>query len=865
MEQPPNKQRRFFRRLRAWSRRQKANSEKRRSEYLYLSGAKRWRRWLINLHPESLFSFFTSREGVWLVFKIAFGGLCLLTLLITFAYFHYRSEVPATVLELQSCLEARVIEFYDRQDQTLLWSLQEGDECRAVELDEISPHLVDALISIEDKDFFSHPGYKATSIARSAINNLLGRPLQGGSTITQQYIKNAILRDSGRSWERKIKEMVLVPEIESRYSKEDILIAYLNTIYLGSNYSGIEAASRGYFGKPAAELTLDESAYLVASINAPSAIWENPERHRQRRDLVLSEMLRDGKIKQTDYQQALKIETAAKLLPQDDLASKSDIEHAAYFVTEARRQLEQALCPSPDDCDSLQAANYRVVTSLNLAAQTVVERSLEETLDETADGFDNAALIVINNRTKEVLALAGGRDFQQPDFGQINNAVKPLAPGALWQPFIYASLMEDSSQWGPGRVLYDYPTFGLEGETEGAGPLSMRQALAESRLTPAAKAAYLSGYDRIGHLAESLGLTADSGCRKDCHLQQAQATGFKVRFDDLVNAYAALGSNGRYQQLGYIRKISDDQGRTIYQRPMASSQILSADTAFMINDILSDDKRRSKSLAGLEGLAFKAAIGSKRQSNPFVAYLPRLTLGGWIGQQIHDREAPPAEEVVAGQSLLVRKFFQNWSNDSLLDDRWSPPADLRRLQTNPRSGLIGSGSSDYYPAGFKSEHLPLPAIVAIDKASNSLATNCTPPTALKELMTSALVPELDADRTAYRRWMLPVWQNLGWRLDGRIPSEADTLHACGDKPPQISLQSQGNCRQQCRLTIKLLAGSHELWRVIVNDGDEALSYDISGRSAEIVHLQQGRPAAGRLTIEVWDQALYRRIHFFDPD
>ena len=280
---------------------------------------------------------------------------------------------------------------------------------------------------------------------------------------------------------------------------------------------------------------------------------------------------------------------------------------------------------------------------------------------------------------------------------------------------------------------------------------------------------------------------------------------------------------------------------------------------------LSDDKRRSKSLAGLEGLAFKAAIGSKRQSNPFVAYLPRLTLGGWIGQQIHDREAPPAEEVVAGQSLLVRKFFQNWSNDSLLDDRWSPPADLRRLQTNPRSGLIGSGSSDYYPAGFKSEHLPLPAIVAIDKASNSLATNCTPPTALKELMTSALVPELDADRTAYRRWMLPVWQNLGWRLDGRIPSEADTLHACGDKPPQISLQSQGNCRQQCRLTIKLLAGSHELWRVIVNDGDEALSYDISGRSAEIVHLQQGRPAGGRLTIEVWDQALYRRIHFFDPD
>ena len=865
MEEPPVKQRRFLRRLREWSRRQKESSQKRRSEYLYLSGDNRWRRLLINLHPESLFSFFSSREGGWLVFKVAFGGGCLLVLLVTFAYFHYRSEVPATVLELQSCLEARVIEFYDRDDRTLLWSLKEGSECRAVELDDISPHLVDALISTEDKDFFDHPGYKVTSIARSAINNLLGRPLQGGSTITQQYIKNAILRDSGRNWERKVKEMILVPEIESRYSKQAILTAYLNTIYLGSNYSGIEAASQGYFGKPAAELNLDESAFLVASINAPGAIWQDPERHRARRNLVLSEMLEDGKIKKSDHQRALEVDTAAKLLPQDDLAVRSDIKHAAYFATEARRQLENVLCPSPDNCQGLQAANYRVVTSLNLAAQKVAERSLTEALAETSDGFDNAALIVINNRTKEVLAAVGGRDFQQPEFGQINNATKLLEPGALWQPLIYASLMEDSSQWGPGRILYDYPTFGLKAEGEGGGPLSLRRALAESRLTPAAKAAYLGGHERINRLAESLGLEADGACQQDCHLYQAQATGFKVRFDELVNAYATLASNGRHQRLSYIRKVSDSQNRTAYQRQMATSQILDPATAFMINDILSDRQLRPAGLAKFDNLAFKAASDDKGWSNPFVAYLPRLTVGGWLGQQIHDREAPSAEEIAADQSLLARKFFQNWNNASLFDDRWSPPDGLRRLRTDSRSGRLGSGRSDYYLASFKSEQLPLPTPVAIDKVSGKLATGCTPPTALNELSVSALVPELESGDSAYRHWMLPIWQNLGWRLDSRIPREVDTLHACDDQPPQISFSSQGDCRQQCRLTIKLTAGSHELRRVAVKDGDKTASYDISGSSAEIIHLQQGPSVDGRLTVEVWDQALYRRIQFFDAD
>ena len=870
MTQTPRKKRRFLRRLREWSRRQKNASAKRRSEYLYLNDGKRWRRLLINLHPESLFSYFTSRGGLWLLTKLGLGVFCLLTLLVTFAYFHYRSEAPATILELQSCLEARVIDFYDREGETLLWSAHEGHECRRIALDEINPYVIDALISIEDKDFFKHPGFKVTSIARSVINNLLGRPLQGGSTITQQYIKNAVLQDSTRSWERKIKEMVLVPEIESLYSKEEILIAYLNTIYLGSNYSGIEAAAEGYFGHSAAELSLDEAAYLVASISAPGTIWDDPAYHLRRRNLVLSEMLEDGKIKQAQYEAALALDTGSKLREESTREQEKDIKHAPYFVLEARQQLEELLCElNENHCDTLPAKNYQVITTLNLAAQNILDQTVAATIEALESDYDNAALIVINNQNKQVMALSGGRDFQNPDFGQINNITRQRAPGNLWHPIIYAALIKDNPLWGGGRILYDYPTFTLDSDLEFQGPVSLRRALAQSIITPTVKVAHLADYDKINDFAANLHLNHLDSCQTKCDLEQAQASNFTVRLDNLANAYGGLASAGRYQRLSYIQKVSDDNQQTIYDHPDNSRQATGSETAFIINDILADEDFQPEAFANYGSLAFKADFSDDFRSNAFIAYTPSLTLGGWIGQQIHLEEEPLAEDARKGQNLLVTKFFQNWQNPSILTEAWQKPSSLQIRRTNPISGrLVGSaGHKDYYSSRFKAEDLPLPAIISIDKVSGHLATACTPPLALKELTSSAVVSELNSKHPSYQRWMTPIWQNLATRLDAGIPNQIDRLHNCDDRPPDLTITRQGDCSQNCQLIIKAQAGSHDLQSITINAESEdfiEIVRSISGQKAEIIYDHDAQATdVSRLKIELLDRALYRKQVFFD--
>ena len=871
MTEPPIKQRRFLRRLREWSRQQKAASDKRRSEYLYLSGNNRWRRLLINLHPESLFSFFTSRTGLWLVFKMAVAILCLLTLLVTFAYFYYRREAPPTVLELQSCLEAQVIEFYDREGQTLIWAAHEGQECRPVSLDRVNPYFIDALISTEDKDFFEHPGYKVTSIARSAINNLLGRPLQGGSTITQQYIKNAILQDTTRSWERKIKEMVLVPEIESLYSKEEILTAYLNTIYLGNDYSGIEAASVGYFGRSAAELTLDEAAYLVASIGAPVIIWDNPQTHKLRRDIVLGEMLEDGKIQRTEYERALTVDTAAKILPRNGQSLKGDIKHAPYFVLEARRQLDELVCGIGESaCENLPRGNYKVITTLNLNAQTIIERTLNEALEESDSAYDNAALVIINNHNKEVLAMSGGRDFQNTEFGQIDNITRTRPAGDLWHPVIYAALLENNSQWGAGRLLYDYPTFAQLESADYLGPVSLRQALAESVATPTVKAAGLTGNGKINSLAQKLHLDHLEDCRADCALSQARAADFNARLDDLANTYATLAAGGSYSPPAYVKQVLKNGEEAVYERQDDNRRVLSDETTFMINDILADRSYWTSGPTTQGTLAFKVNFSDDFRDNAFIAYTPGLTVGGWVGQQIHLEESLEETAARRTQNLLVEKFFENWGNQTILEASWLKPGSLRSLQTNPLSGLLssGGGRNDYYPNAFRVSELPIPMPVPLDKVSGRLATVCTPPLALRELSSGAFVPELAGEDPDYLKWMTPVWQNLGSRLDGRIPTQVDGLHACDDKPPELEITTEGDCNQGCRLIIKVSAGSHDLRSVIVGSADGSttgITYPTAGRQAEINHDYNNQTASGRrLRIDVLDQAFYQTTKIFEP-
>ena len=844
----------FARKLARWVRRQRAASQKRRSEYLHLGGDKRLRRLLINLHPESLFSFFTSWDGMWFVFRIAVAAVLVFSVLVTFAYFYYRGEAPATVLELQSCAEGRVNEFYDRTGRTLLWRLKEGTDCRPVQLDEISTDLIDAVISMEDKDFFSHPGYKVTSIARSAVNNLLGRPRQGGSTITQQYVKNAILKDTDRSYERKIKEIVLVPEIEASYTKREILAAYLNTVNFGNSYGGVEAAAQGYFGKPAAALGLDESAALVAAVVAPNVIWNDPEAHLARRDLVLSVMLADGKISRAEYDRALAADTFAGVRPGGD-SWLADDTAAPHFVLQARLRADRLICQSGSECLNLRAGGYKIITTLDLKAQRQVEEAIEVSLAAIGPaGYDNAALAVIDSASKEVLALAGSRGFDHPELGQFDNISAARPPEDTWHPLVYAALLENGGGWGGGSVFYDYETLGWQLAESFLGPVSLRRALAESVATPAAKAAYLAGESNITRLAAKLGLPEAEACA----VRHAAARDFNVRLSELAGLYATLADGGLYQDLGYVSRIDNGRGTTIYERESDAYEVLDPQTAYIINHVLADAAYKPAGLRGRTDLAFKGSASGNPREKPFFAYTPAVVLAGWIGQQSGGGAGAPDEsEAAAHQAVLAGNFFDLRGESP--GGFWPRPAGLQNLRLDAVTGRPGAGPADYYPAGYKPGTEP--AVVRIDRATGLLAGDCTPAQALGELTTSALKPELGAEDPAYDAWLRPVWANLGARLDGSIPAAIDDLHDCDDLRPRLEISKNGNCRQGCRLTIRAAAGTHDLHSIVIkaNRPDvEDVAKRISGRSATVSYTYSDRQAGARsLRIEVVDEALYR--------
>ena len=298
------------------------------------------------------------------------------------------------------------------------------------------------------------PGIKFTSIGRAVFNNIRGRPLQGGSTITQQYVKNAILRDGQRNFDRKIKEAILVPEIEHLYSKDQILTAYLNTVFLGNNYSGIEAAARGYFDKRSRHLSLDEAALLVATVQSPNAVWQNPELHIKRRNIVLREMLEDGKISQAEHNKAKNTDTLAKISPSEIRTKFQQQTLAEHFLLEAKEDFSQALCFGGESCQPLHSGSYSIVTSLDLdlqkRAQTILEAA-QAKLPESS--YDNYGLIVIDAQSQEILALVGSLDFQESVFGQVNQLEEKIYPQDFWPTFIYSSFLENDLEKKYGNPL----------------------------------------------------------------------------------------------------------------------------------------------------------------------------------------------------------------------------------------------------------------------------------------------------------------------------------------------------------------------------------------------------------------------------
>lgn len=567
--------------------------------------------------------------GLFLVAAILFGSIIFLG---AFAWFSRDLPDPNS-LTIREVPQSTKI--YDRTGEHLLYEIS-GDQKRTlVTLDQIPMYMQKATITAEDRKFYDHKGVDIKGILRAVVSNVTSFNLrgQGGSTITQQLVKNAILT-SEKTYTRKIKELILSLALERRYEKDDILQLYLNEIAYGSTNYGIESASRAYFDKSVEDLTIAEAATLAALPQAPSAYLNNPERLLERRDWVLRSMEELGYITSEDLEIALSEETPVK-------PSVAGIE-APHFSLWIKEQLEQEL-----DERTVEQGGLRVITTLDLEKQHIAEEAVKNNVEARSAtyGFNNSGLVSIDPRNGHILAMVGSADYFNDEIaGQVNVTMRPLQPGSSFKPMIYAAGFEKG--YTPDTILWDvetdFPTatgnyrprnFNLNQY----GDVTIRKALQGSLNIPAVKMLYLIGVDGGIDFAERLRYTTFED--RDRFGLAIVLGGAEVKLLEHTAAYATFANEGVYHEPTAILSVETSDGKTLYEwKESEGERIVDANVARMLSDVLSDNAARnyvfgSNSVLTLGGRPVAAKTGTTNNYRDAwtMGYTPSLVTGVWSG------------------------------------------------------------------------------------------------------------------------------------------------------------------------------------------------------------------------------------------
>lgn len=841
----------------------KDEKSRKHAEYLSTLPKSRLKRILHRIHPKRAIKYWFSKDGLIMSLKLAGLGIAAAGLLVFGLFAYYRKDLPTNIADLQACVSGQTTEYYDNTGETLLWASKGNVECTPIPLESINQHLIDAVLAVEDKDFYEHGGFKGTSVIRATINNATGGSTQGGSTITQQYVKNAILKDSERRISRKIKELILSIELENSFEKDDILGAYLNVASFGSVYDGIEAASRGYFDKAAADLTLDESALLAAAIPAPGLYWNDPELHKSRQSYVLQLMLEQGKVSREEYDQAIEVDTLSKAI-----RDRNQYENiiAPHFVLEVEKRL------IADFGEGVRKLGFKVITTVDLEAQKLAEEAVANSIPAIESrGFDNGAAVAVDVETGKVIAHVGSRDFNYPEFGQTNTVTTPRDPGSAFKVFDYGALIEGTNDWGAGSTFYDYKTTFAPGYTpknyngSHSGPVSMRYALGQSLNIPAIKAMYVAGIDNVHDFAYRAGLRTPVNCGGYCGLASGIGSGVEMRLDELVNSYATFSRGGVYQPLTYIERIYDAAG--IEQRKWAPQpeEVFDPQTAYIVSDMLADNSVRfAKTSYTINNAvtALKTGTTDDFKNNTVMGYSKGVAFGAWLGH--HDITKSFNESFTTPiKSSMWRDFMQPYLDTKADEekDQWDRPDGIKSVKISRVSGYQSSeGVSDIYPSWYVPKKQDLSKTADIDVVTGKRATECTPPSAVRTVSGGSILAELPEGDPYFKRWMDPINAALGPVVGGEIPADSDDLHNCSDVPPSITIASAPTlCKELCTVSVNVVGGTHALSTVNFSiDGQILPGGSVAATAPGLVSFSYAPNFDGARTLraEVLDVALY---------
>lgn len=564
-------------------------------------------------------------------------GFLFITALL-FAWFAKDLPTPSKIANRKAKESTKI---YDRTGQILLY--ETGDEKRTiVKSDQLPQNLKDATIATEDGNFYKHHGFSTGAIIRAVFNKATGKTskVEGTSTITQQYVKNALLT-SDRSIVRKVKELILSIELEFMYSKDEILTMYLNEIPYGSSNAGAEAAAKMYYGRPAKDLTLAQAATLAAIPQAPtyySPYGNHVDSLVGRKNYVLDRMVMTGKITLEEANAAKAEDTVTlgmALRPRKDAILAP---HFSMYV------LEQVVEQYGEE--KIQKEGLKIITSLDYDKQKAAEEAIGlgvKKMDQY--GASNAGLVAVDPKSGQILAMVGSKDYFNTSIdGNVNITDSLRQPGSSFKPFSYATAFK-RPEFSPSRVLFDFQTdFGggyvprnYNGNFN--GPVTMRTALSNSLNIPAIKTLSLAGIDNVIRTATEMGITTLNP-KADYGLSLGVGTA-EVKPVDMAEAFGVFANAGTKHDLKCVIKVSDSKGKVIYEYNQdrdKGRQVLDPQIAFEIASILSDNNARSMIFGAHSQLYFpnrsvavKTGTTSDNKDAWSVGFTPSISVAVWVG------------------------------------------------------------------------------------------------------------------------------------------------------------------------------------------------------------------------------------------
>jgi penicillin-binding protein 1A len=817
------------------------------------------------MHPKRLAAYWFSKRGGLMALKIAGISILLMVLLVGGLFAYFRKDLDAIRPgELAKRVQTTVTTYYDRNG-VLLWEDKgDGNYKLVVESDELSDYLKDATVAIEDREFYSHNGVSISGLTRAVVNNAGGGSIQGGSTLTQQLVKQVFFADEAQNRglsgiPRKIKELILSVEVERMFDKDQILTLYLNESPYGGRRNGAESGAQTYFGKTAKELTIAEAALLAAIPQNPSVYDPyNVAGHEglvARQQTVIRNMADQDMITQKEADEAIAypIIDSLKLESTQYAGIK-----APHFVQMVRSQLENELGKV-----TVGRGGLSVTTTLDYRIQQKLEEAMNDMFSSSVPdvaGFTNGAATVEDSKTGQIVALMGSRDFAYEGFGQDNASTAYIQPGSTVKALVYAQLFQQKpdgqANYGSGTILRDENIDSIYGaklqnaDRTFKGNIPIRLSLATSRNIPAVKAMYISGINPTLKTVRDMG--GVSYCTQGSETQTGLSSaigGCGIKQVDLVNAYASLAREGVYKPQSSVLEVKNSSNEVLKKwTDEGNKKIIDPQSAYIVSDILSDPAARAAlSRPNAVGMAIPGVKTATKTGTSdkggfakdiwMMSYSPSLTMGVWLGnsdttilkQGTSSIPGPIIGKVMEFAHKEVYAPEGKWKSG----DWFTQPAGMQRI------------GNEIYPSWWNKSQGKTNASLIFDRVSKKKATTCTPEGAKIEVN---VVKSVD-----------PVSKrDIFTAPDGYDATRDDDVHKCEDVKPSVTVTTaKAPGKNKYTITASPSQGTFGISSIEIRVGSTVVATIASpGPYTTTYTIPDGQSAPQAVSATVTDSGLY---------